>query len=414
MNGQQNIKNSYPGRNEGVALLVMLLAITLAVSTALISSLAQSNPEVARQKKTLETLAQAKQALIAWAVLQGDIGTDSYRRPGTLPCPDTNFFGTADSGNASGSCSSGGGTSIGRFPWKSLGIEMPSDATGEPLWYAVSDNFRRPGLTNAAINSNSAGNLKLYAANGTTLMTPEGEELAAIIIAPNSPLAGQNRTTAPNTASSYLDGFNGKNNASASGPFIAGPARDSQGNAVVNDLVIGISARELIAAIEKRALAEARNALAAHALANSGKYPNPAAVNGGNCVSTIADVRVSPVLPCASDVSTCFGRLPEDTLSTYAAPWFTQNGWGRTLVFAVNANDALDGSGANCRLTVTVDGASRRYVLVAPGSARAGQTRPSTTLSHYLEDPSNVDAWSGDPAFSAPGTNSNDQMLSQP
>ena len=151
--------------------------------------------------KKARVTAQAKRAVIAWSMLQGDSGAGTckepgtgacpatgtatcttkciYPRPGTLPCPDTNFFGSNASGYATGSCSASGETSIGRLPWKTLGIEMLRDAYGEPLWYAVSDRFRRPGLTNAAINSDTVGTLKLYAPDGTTLLSPGGEELAA-------------------------------------------------------------------------------------------------------------------------------------------------------------------------------------------------------------------------------------------
>jgi type II secretory pathway pseudopilin PulG len=393
----------------------MLLVMVLAFSTVLIASLAKSNPETERQQKTLKALAQAKQALIARAVVQGDTGSDSYHRPGTLPCPDKNFFGNANSGNASGSCVSSGETSIGRLPWKSLGMAQLYDGHGETLWYAINDPFRNPTLSKEAINSDAKGSLLLYAADGSTLLTPNGEELAAVIFAPGPPLPGQDRVAQPDAASSYLEAFNGKNNAKAAGPFIMGPVLDSSGNLVVNDLVIGISARELIAALEKRALNEAQNALKNY-VADMGSYPNPAPPNGANCDSPASSVKSLTIsqctsdgdICCAGDSGTCYGRLPEDALSSYVAPWFWQNGWGRVMVYAVND------SGIGCPASLNVGGVSKNYVLIAPGAARNGQSRPSSVLSDYLEDPGNADGWSADPDFLVPGINSNDQMRTDP
>ncbi|MDR2113184.1 MAG: hypothetical protein LBQ62_08815 [Candidatus Accumulibacter sp.] len=406
-----------PRAGEGAALLIVLLAMVLALSAALMSTLAGSNLEIERQRKSFEALAQAKQALIAWSVMQGDLwppmeidknGVEkpTYRRPGVLPCPDTNFFGDSNSGNASGSCSAGGGTSIGRLPWKSLriGEDSARDAHGEVLWYALSDGFRgNTSLNAAAINSDSKGTLLLYAANGSTLLTPPGEELAAIIFAPGAPLPGQDRTTAlPNAAASYLEAFDGKNNASAAGPFIAGPVKDASGDRVVNDLVIGISARELIAVVEKRALKEAQNALSQFAA-----LPNPASPAGANCVSPVSNIKSASLALCASDGATCAGRLPEDRLEPYVAPWFIQNGWGRVMIYALN-------DGVSCTDTLKAGGKTPRYLLFAPGAARAGQRRPSSLLADYLDDPANTDGWSGNLDFAAPEPDSNDQLRTMP
>ncbi|MDR2788162.1 MAG: hypothetical protein LBD06_07355 [Candidatus Accumulibacter sp.] len=408
MNGKRRAEYPHPRASAGAALLIMLLAMTLAFSAFLIASLAESDPDAERRQRTFETLMQAKQALIAWAVVRGDFGADSHHRPGTLPCPDTKFFGDTESGNASGSCSIGGGTSLGRLPWKSLGMDRLRDAHGEMLWYAVSDSFRNPELAKAAINSDTKGTLLLYAADGSTLLTPAGEELSAVIFAPGPPLPGQDREALPDAASSYLDAFDGKNNAKAGGPFIAGPAKDSGGNRVVNDLIVGITARELLSGLEKRALNEAGKALKKYADDN-GRYPNPAPFDAPGCTSSIGDVK-SAVTPCAGDgvTPTCLGRFPEDLAASGLAPWFSQNGWGRVMIYAIHD------SGAGCATFLNVDGKPEKYVLFAPGAARAGQHRPSTALPDYLEDAANTDGWSGDPNFSAPGASSNDQLRAEP
>jgi len=399
-------------RQGGAALLVaMLIALSLSL-TFFFKSANTGTVNANRQQATEKVLAQAKEALIAWSVLQGDVATSSTRRPGTLPCPDTD-----NSGNQAGSCSDAGGTTIGRLPWKTLGIDDVRDADGERLWYVLSNDFRRAaGLNNKAINSDTQGTLQLYSADGTSLLTPPREELAAIVFSPGSPLAGQDRVSDPNNAANYLDAANARNNASAAGPFIAGPASNIQGEKVLNDLVIAISARELIKAIEKRALKEAQNALAAFAVNNGGKYPNPAKANGANCTSSITDV-ASPNT-CMSDSSICFGRLPEDALGPYVSGWFQQNGWGRVITYVANKNSVLDPSPPECSTSLNVDGSLKSYVLIAPGSAKSGQTRPSSSLLNYLEDTANKDAWtslsSGQATFTAPNSTSNDQLRTLP
>ena len=415
MNRERHREASHPRACRGAALLIMLLVLTLAFGTTLIISLNEIPPEIAQRNRTLAALTEAKQALITWSVLQGDlqpatevvggVPQPTYYRPGNLPCPDGNHFGDSNTGYASGSCSAGGNTSIGRLPWKSLGVERLRDANGESLWYAVSDSFRTANdLNNKAINSDTKGSLLLYGTDGTSLTTPPGEELAAIIFAPGLPLEGQDRSALPDAASSYLEAFAGKNNASAAGPFVMGPAKDSIGNLVINDLVIGITARELISAMEKRALKEAQNALLNYKTA-LGSFPSPAPYSGANCTSTVTNVK--SVALCASDSTTCFGRLPEDILSPYVALWFQQNGWGRVMTYVIH-------SGAACTTPIKVGTATNEYVLIAPGSARDGQNRPSTSLSNYLEDSENMDAWSADPNFSLPSVNSNDQLRSSP
>lgn len=390
-------------RQRGVAALLILFLIVIGTAGVLIQVLNIRQQQQNRDRVTAEALAQAKAALIAWS-----IGPEPSR-PGTLPCPAANELGSQ-----AGSCSVGGGTTLGRLPWKTLGIDDLRDADGEQLWYALSNNFRRTGLTNAAINSDTAGNLLLYASDGMTLISKPGEELAAIVFSPGPPLSGQDRAAGTNTATNYLESAYSGNNANAAGPFVTGPVKDNAGNILANDRALGISARELISASEKRALNEAQKALARFAIANGGKYPNPAPAS---CTLVISNVG-SPNT-CNSDSTRCFGRLPEDVFTgTMVQDWFKNNGWGRVMIYAVNKNRVIDGSAAECSSALSMDGNTRAYVLIAPGTAKYGQTRPSTSLSNYLEDAANADAWnstsSAQPSFNSPTPASNDQARSMP
>ena len=389
-------------------LLTLLVALTLSLALFFKTS-STAAARLARERATEQAMAQAKAALIAWSMVQGDLGDGIYDRPGSLPCPDL-----GDTGTAPGACSTATGKSLGRLPWKTLGIDDLRDADGERLWYALSNSFRVSN--SAAINSDTRGQIQLYAGDGTTLLTPAGEELAAIIFAAGPPLAGQDRVAGSNAATNYLDASPPWNNASAPGPFISGPLRNAQGDIAINDRVLALSTRELIGAVEKRALSEAQSALAAFALANATKYPNPARSNDAICLSTISNITSNNT--CANFGSdACFGRLPEDALGTLA-PWFLRNGWGRVLIYAVDKNSVVDPGGVDCSTALNVDGAPKSYVLLAPGSARSGQLRPSPALVDYLEDAANNDAWSspssGSETFAKPSPASNDQLRSQP
>lgn len=397
-------------RQRGAALLLaLLLALTLALGL-LLQANSPAAARLARERRTEQALAQAKAALIAWSVVQGDVGSDIYDRPGSLPCPDL-----GETGTAAGSCAATSGTSLGRLPWRTLGIEALRDADGELLWYALSNNFRL--RNSAAINSDTRGQLKLYAADGTTLLTPAGEELAAIIFAAGAPLPGQDRAGGPQHAANYLDAAAPWNNASAPGPFVSGPLIDAQGKIAINDRVMLLAPRELLGAAEKRALSEAQSALAAFAQAHAGKYPNPAKADDAVCLSSIANIKSNNT--CANAGSdACFGRLPEDAPAATLAPWFLRNGWGRVLIYAVNKNSVVDPTGADCSTTLSVDGVASDYVLVAPGAARSGQTRPSAALADYLDDAANSDAWtasaSTQASFAKPSTASNDTLRRRP
>ena len=392
-------------RQRGAALLIALLILVLAVTAALLTAFNQRNSQAERDKITEAALAQAKAALTAWASVQGDLGSGMAPRPGNLPCPDTN-----DDGMQESSCVAG---RIGRLPWKTLGIQELRDASGERLWYSISGNFRATNA--AAINSDTVGTLQIYAADGASLLTPAGEELAAVVFAPGAPLAGQDRIAQPNAAASYLEAANTRDNRTNGGPFIAGPVIDGTGNVAVNDKLIGLSARELIRAVEQRVLRESRSLLESY-YSTYGKYPNPASPS---CLLVIADT--SSPNSCDSDNTRCFGRLPENVFPS-APSWFTANGWGRTMIYAVDKSQVMNSSASDCAGSsgLQLDGVTKNYVVFAPGVKRGGQTRPSSNVTDYLEVSANQLVWGTDPdkaKLQTPtplSSNHNDHVVSFP
>ncbi|MBI3221957.1 MAG: hypothetical protein HYZ46_02510 [Nitrosomonadales bacterium] len=250
---------SNPGQQRGVALMVMLVIMVLGALIFLVGSLGKPGRQLERDKKTAEALAQAKEALIAYAINSENSSSEAQPRPGNLPCPDTSAPGTAGYGYEQGSCSASGGTSIGRLPWKSLGIPELLDADGEPLWYAVSDNFRRRSMNSNSLNSDTPGTLDVYGNDGTTLLTASADKAVAIVFAPGRIVGTQQRSSAADktTASNYLEvGPNNRNNTTAAGPFISA----DRGN-TFNDTLALLNASQLHSAIAPRIARELKNLL---------------------------------------------------------------------------------------------------------------------------------------------------------
>ena len=230
-------------RQSGAALMLMLVILMVGTLSLLVSSLGQAGLQNAKNRKTSEALAQAKEALIAYAV-------SNRTRPGNLPCPDLKAPGQGTQDSCSGIANS-----IGRLPWKTLGIAELVDADGEPLWYVLSGNFKS---VSSIINSDTQGTSSVYDNSGTTLLS---SDVAAIVFAPGSTIGSQSRSASINElctststikfqnlcATNYLDtGPNSLNNSAAAGPFIA-----ANKTATFNDRLIYITTENLFATIEK-------------------------------------------------------------------------------------------------------------------------------------------------------------------
>jgi len=244
-------------RQRGAALLVMLLLFVLGATWFLISRFDSLNAnQTARERDTNATVLRlAKRALIGYTIAQANkSGEDN---PGALPCPEHAWYidyndkaGTM--GPSTGVSSPGYGTancsSIGRFPWRTIGTDMLVDAVGEPLWYVVGPTWRKTSTsTKTTINSNTAGDL-----------TVDGQQVVALISAPGRPMnSAAGTTTAGVTCSArnqarvspvtsavdpldYLECYNSATLAfTASGP-----------SASTNDQVVAITAADLMPGIE--------------------------------------------------------------------------------------------------------------------------------------------------------------------
>ena len=124
-----------------------------------------------------QVLSQAKRALIGWMAINAS--TDN--NPGRLPCPEAvNAIGTSSEGISAPlvAPSTPNCATVGRLPWRTLGLNKLVDAASEPLWYAVSPGWRL---------QNSSTLLGIYA-DSLGAMVVDGQaapnEVVALIITP--------------------------------------------------------------------------------------------------------------------------------------------------------------------------------------------------------------------------------------
>jgi len=244
-----------PGRQRGQVLLLMLLVLITGAAYLLVQSLNAGSIATERDRITQQALAQAKEALIAYAV-------NDSNRPGSLPCPDANDDGWAKvPEDYSGSnCQ----TLIGRLPWRTLGIGDLRDGYGERLWYALSNDFR--ASSPVALNSDTKGDLTIFG------MTPLNDAIA-VVLSPGPVLVREGSTISqdrgggtspcppPYTSTpkcdpvNYLDTALGQNNADGNSTFVTAISTAS-----FNDLLLALTHDALFTSVNKRVAGKIRGA----------------------------------------------------------------------------------------------------------------------------------------------------------
>ncbi len=249
-------------QQSGFALLVFVIALLGASGFALSGYLQKVQKEVEANKthKNKIVLQQAKDALLQFAYNYPELNGSG---PGRLPCVDIDNDGDSDTGF--GAC-----TQIGRFPYKNtlLGTEKLMDASGETLWYAVSDNFATNVSGGNIVNSDSFGNITIKDQSGTLIydgsVTDPIYGVAAVIVAPGpvtersgviQDRSGGNVTV----ASQYLDLLGTQDNATLTfgdndDGFIMGPIGKNEKTVTINDQIMIVTAQEVIEMAEKATL----------------------------------------------------------------------------------------------------------------------------------------------------------------
>ena len=373
-----------PRGQRGAVLLAALTATLLAGTSFMLARMENTaGPRARESAVTARALADAKRAIVGWSVAGGIAGDGTEHPPGLLPFPDRNNDAGGYDGRAD--CVTHGLSDrhlIGRLPragetspcpGRALGVELRG-GSGEPLWYAVSRNLVNyrggssldppinPGLLDA---TPAYPWIRLIDMDGATLIASDGDplEIAAVIIAPGPPLAGQTRSGAAPGAAEYLDSVAidgvSYDNADSDGcrDAIAGasaymdcPGRtgeefilypDSRGTASAtdsfNDRIAWVTAEELLRAAEARALGTLTSVLERYR-SRHGAYPweMPAARGGDAGVAVTVPDRDG----AAEDVDTRREPAAVDTPLTLTGPgydltidpaavprWFVNHGW---------------------------------------------------------------------------------------
>ena len=239
-------------KQTGSILLTLMLVIIVAASFSLVSKLNESSRAFIRRQATLEVLHQAKAALISYAITFPESWAGKATEgPGYLPCPDTN-----NDGSPSPPC---GPNPLGRLPGEWMGMAGYTDSSGERLWYAVSSNFRNnPSGKIVPMNSDVPGQLSIDTNNDG-----EGDikDIVAVIIAPGPADTGILQTRPSNLVGDYLEGENND-----------GDTVYAQNSGGGNDILVYITRRELMQAIEKRVLGDVTQAIRNYQ-ANQNAFP---------------------------------------------------------------------------------------------------------------------------------------------
>jgi hypothetical protein len=249
----------YISKQKGFALLLFVTVLVTAAATVSVKALnsASSNNQIDRDKITAAALAQAKDALIGYAITYAE--THSGNVDGYLPCPDQSGTAIGGEGASEGVCGAINVSSIGRLPWKTLDLPVLRGGDNECLWYAVSGTYKYNPQT-GLMNWDTNGLLQVYASDGTTLLTPANNQAVAVIFSPGDAASTQNRsgTTAPvcggnYTASNYLDSVGTINNASVSTTANVN-SRFRMGNPALrtSDHIVFITKQDIWNAMQKR------------------------------------------------------------------------------------------------------------------------------------------------------------------
>jgi hypothetical protein len=420
---------------QGLAMLIFVFTIALALIGLVVVSVNSESLKRLRQDNTAHVLANAKAALIGWSVAHPEY-------PGIMPFPDRNTDGNYD-GNSDCIAALNYSHLIGRLPYAAqtapcIGIGATQyglsdsfvDGDGEALWYAVSRNLIRPTALGAVVINPAIMDNPTYpwlivrGKNGQII----SNRIAAVIIAPGKVVGAQNRAGGIAAAAAYLDAvvvsgvaYSNANYAVPNEDFIMGedmqtvPATHPTFGQPYqfNDQLIFITIDELMVALERRAAAEASNALRNYYLNSSAAPANryyPYAAILGDVNDACDEARQMGALPLDSAATSC--THPNTGLNSLLPQWWLESGWQNFMYYAI-ANDcsfATQGCLAGGAITVGTQ-LNVNALIVSTGEALAGQLRPSNNATDYLDSAENVD---GDLVFDAVGTQLtniyNDQM----
>lgn len=203
-----------PKNQQGLALLVLVVALALTISVYYFSSVSIVEIQADKIQQTRIALKQAKQALLGYAFARAELTlpmvlSAQRGRYGFLPCPAN----TNGDGNSVGSCDGTRENTLGWFPWRSMKMQPLRDGNGDCLHYALSSSYKfNPEV--GMLNEDSYGMLQVVDANGNAIPSANAEDrVVAIIFSSGNANTGQARNFTSGTAcgndannfSAYLD-----------------------------------------------------------------------------------------------------------------------------------------------------------------------------------------------------------------
>ena len=233
----------------GAALLVLLAVLVLGASWFLVSRLDALSAGIftaSNRNHNALVLSQAKQALIGYVAMNA--AQSGENNPGRFPCPEgAALVGTSAEGISApyvGPPNAPTCATVGRLPWRTLGLDKLVDSSAEPLWYVVSPGWQLvTSTTTLTINSNTIGQLNVDG---------QANAAVALIIAPGAAMnvAASAGCTARNQARSapaptmdardYIECFNtGTSTFATTGPTTS-----------FNDQVVRITVADVMPGIE--------------------------------------------------------------------------------------------------------------------------------------------------------------------
>lgn len=379
-------------RQGGAALLIFALLLVMGALTYFLSNL---SPELLRAQKTSDALAQAREALVGYALTYRDV-RDANDVPGFLPCPDTAAKGgivyQPGDGLAAGNSHCGSSTdyAIGLLPYRTLGLPDLRDSDGNCLWYAVSNTFKN-NQNAPPLNWDTQGQLTARSSDDALLAAPDDANggAAALIIAPGAALVGRTPINQPCTVDPALIATFIENNGSI---FKNGIVKDVNGNIIGNDRLAWITPKEIFDRVVKHA--GFSNALAATPPGQINKLADEIKVVIEKQMQDdiVAGGTPASSLPANTASYTQFGKkigdpsaalsVNDTTYASYFTNWREQ--FRQVMCSSLDAACLAlnNGATANCR-----------GALMFGGRTTTGQPRPSTQKPP--QPPPTDESWTG-------------------
>lgn len=353
------------GRNTGAVLIVLLVAL-LASSGMWLLELALANRQwQSHRQTTAESLAFAKEALIAYAVNYADnYGHNVRGGTGRLPCPATNTH--SGPGLSCGKGKTGYLPAVWSRGKKRIDIDHVERFLDQDLWYSVSPGYRYNPSYNA-LNSDTDDDL---------ISVDDVDQIVAVIIAPGPPLPGQNRLHASAGVTDYLEGDNADLDLQFSIVNAVGGNRyDKESNTTGNDQLIWIRQSELLPLMELRVLGYVKQWLNEYFLKHGYfPYAAPFEDTNGDCQTGLTSGRLPmkqgncAELPLEQFVSETV--VKERTLGEI---WFSGSNWPEFIYYQVDPQCTASGPAADCldveALSLEVNGEPSKVLLANAGAA---------------------------------------------